>query len=178
MILSQQYPCTTQLKQTTFNLTALALAMLLAPVAIASIPKGEMAMPLKPLSDWLRQTGKPSIARSRILEAMNLPAGDMPLRERGFKHEGERITHVCAISAVPGYEGLIFLAQVDESNGDATIWRTGLDGVLVSTVRFTKGIAERVPNERFRSGFDGEKFIFLTRMRIQPAPSATPTPAK
>jgi len=68
-------------------LGALAIALLFAPLSSASIPRSEKAAPLKPLSDWLRQTGKSSVIRSRILEAMNLPARDMPVRERGFRHE-------------------------------------------------------------------------------------------
>jgi hypothetical protein len=56
-------------------------------------------------------------------------------------------------------------AQMDESNGDATVWRTSFDGVLASTVRFTGGVVERVPNEGFKSGFDTEKLILTTRMR-------------
>jgi hypothetical protein len=58
-----------------------------------------------------------------------------------------------------------FFAQVDESDGSATVWRTGPDGVLVSTVRFADGRVERIPNEQFNSGFAAERLIFLTKMR-------------
>ena len=88
------------------------------------------------------------------------------MRERGFRHEGERLTHVCSVSSVPGYADLLFFAQVDESNGDATVWRTSFDGVLASTVRFTGGVVERVPNEGFKSDFEAEKYVFLTKMRM------------
>ena len=117
-----------QLKPTIFNLAAIAIALLLTPVARASVPRAGEATPLKPLAEWLLRTGKPSVVRSRILEAMNLPALDMPVRERGFRHEGERITHVCSICTASGYSDLIFFAQVDESNGSATVWRTGPEG--------------------------------------------------
>jgi hypothetical protein len=94
------------------------------------------------------------------------PAKDLPVRERGFRHEGERLTHVCSVSSVPRYADLLFCAQVDESNGGATVWRTSFEGVLASTVRVTGGVVELVPNEGFKSGFDTEKLIFTTRMRL------------
>ena len=43
--------------------------------------------------------------RARILAAMDLPAKDMPVSERGFRHEGERLTHVCSVSSVPRSAG-------------------------------------------------------------------------
>jgi len=91
----------------------------------------------------------------------------MPVRERGLRDQGERITHVCSVSTAPGYQDLVFFAQVDESDGSATIWRTGPDGALVSTVRFADGKVERLPNEQFISEFTAEKLIFLTKMRMQ-----------
>ena len=150
-----------------FQLAFVAIALLLASDSNASVPPTGEAKPLKSLSEWLLRTGKPTVMRSRILEAVNLPAIDMPLRERGFRHQGERITHVCSVITTPGYQDLLFFAQVDESDGSATIWRTGWDGALVSTVRFAEGKVERVPNEHFISGFTAEKLIFLTKMRIQ-----------
>ena len=104
--------------------------------------------------------------RARILEALDLPAKDMPVRKRGFRHAGERLTHVCSVSSVPRYADLLCFAQLDESNGDATVWRPSFDGVLVCTVRFTGGVVERVPNEGFKSGFDTEQLIVTTRMRL------------
>ena len=97
---------------------------------------------------------------------MDPRAKDLPVRERGFRHEGERLTHVCSVSSVPGYADLLFFAQVDESNGDATVWRTSPEGVLASTIRLTGGVVERVPNEGFKSEFDTEKLIDTTRMRL------------
>ena len=145
---------------------AAVLIATLATIVSGSISLPGQSQPLKPLADWLQRTGKESVVRARILEAMDLPAKDMPVRERGFRHEGERLTHVCSVSSVPRYADLLFFAQVNESNGDATVWRTSFDGVLVSTVRFTGGVVERVPNEQFKSGFDTEKLIFTTRMRL------------
>jgi hypothetical protein len=142
------------------------LALWSVPVSIASVPQAAPSRPLRLLSDWLLRTGKPSVMRGHILEAMNLPPHDMPVRERGFRHQGERITHVSSVSSVSGYQDLIFFAQVDEGDGSATVWRTRPDGVLVSTVRFADGKVERVPNEQFNSGFAEEKLIFLIRMRM------------
>jgi hypothetical protein len=61
---------------------------------------------------------------------------------------------------------LLIFTQVDESTGDATVWRTSFEGVLASTVTLTGGVVERVPNETLKSGFDTEKLIFTTRMRL------------
>ena len=145
---------------------AAVLIASLATIVSGSVSQPGQKQPLKPLVDWLKRTGKESVVRAPILNALDLPAKDMPVRERGFRHEGERLTHVCSVSSVPGYADLLFFAQVDESNGDATVWRTNIEGVLASTIRFTGGVVERVPNEAFKSDFDEEKVIFTTRMRL------------
>jgi hypothetical protein len=55
------------------NLAVLAApALLFVPVSIASVPQGAESRPLKLLSKCLLRTGKPSVVRSHILEAMNL----------------------------------------------------------------------------------------------------------
>jgi len=146
--------------------SVLLMTALCATLAAASISHPGEAQPLKPLAEWLRQGGKESVIRARILAAMDLFARDMPVRERGFRHEGEKITHVCSISSLPGFTDLMFFAQLDESNGNASVWRTGIDGILVSTVRFSGGVVQRVPNEEFKRGFDFEKMIFTTKMRM------------
>jgi len=64
---------------------------------------------------------------------------------------------------------LLFFAQVDESDGSATVWGTSLKGELTSTVRFADGVVERIPNDELKADFATEKFIFLTKMRMQPA---------
>jgi hypothetical protein len=144
---------------------AVVLIATLVTIVSGSVSQPGQIEPLKPLADWLRRTGKESVVRGPILKAMDLPANDMPVRERGFRHEGGRLTHVCSVSLVPGYADFLLFAQVDESNGDATVWRTSFEGVLVSTVRFADGVVERVPNEECKSGFDAEKVIFTTKMR-------------
>ncbi len=145
---------------------AAVLIATLATIVSGSVSQPAQRQPLKALADWLQRTGKESVVRAPILEAMDLPAKDMPVRERGFRHEGERLTHVCSVSSVPRYADLLIFAQVDESTGDATVWRTSFEGVLTSTIRFTGGVVERVPNETLKSGFDAEKLIFTTRMRL------------
>lgn len=156
----------------TFHRTArLVLVASIGAFVGASITDGSLsdhgnALPLKSLSTWLLHTGKESVVRKRILEKMDLPNRDMPVRERGFRYPTERITHVCSVSTMPGYEGLLFLAQVDESDGSAVVWRTGLDGILVSTVLFSENRVDVAPNEQYASGFMAEKSIFLLKMRL------------
>jgi hypothetical protein len=139
-------------------------SMVCATVGVAAISRPGEAQSLAPLAKWVRKGAKQSVIRGRILVAMNLPLQDMPVRERGFRYEGERLTHVCSLSSLPAYADLMLFAQVDESNGDGTVWRTGFDGILVSTVRFYEGVVQRVSNEEFKAVFDFEKMIFTTRM--------------
>ena len=152
-----------------FHILALAIGVSVVPVSSFATAYHRKTSPLKPLRQWLLRTGKVTVVRGRILEPMNLPAVDMPVRERGFRHKGERLTHVCSVSTMFGYQDVLFFAQVDESDGSATIWRTGQDGTLVSTVRFSRGGVERIPNKRFNSDFVAEKLFFTTQMRVQPA---------
>ena len=60
-----------------------------------SDPKNNATVALKALSEWVLQTGAQSAIRSHIVEVMELPAMDMPVRERGFRITGETMTHVC-----------------------------------------------------------------------------------
>jgi hypothetical protein len=159
-------------------MSGVAFSLLLATASSGSVPNTDATtLPLKGVFEWIQHTGRPSVIRARILKPMDLPsARDMPVRERGFRHEGERITHVCSTSAVPELKSLMFFAQVDESNGRAVVWRTTLDGRIVGTVAFDGVTVERVPNERFRTGFETEKLFFVTRMRLE-LPLASPSPA-
>ncbi len=159
-------------------MNGVAISLLLATGSSGSIPKiDEATLPLSDVFEWIQRTGKPSLIRARILKAMDLPsARDMPVRERGFRHEGERITHVCSISAAPEPSSLMFFAQVDESNGSAVVWRTALDGKIVGTAQFDGDKVKRVPNEQLKAGFETEKLFFLTRMRLEPL--ASPSPVK
>src|SRR5947207_15623478 len=59
--------------------SSLVVILVVASLSSASIPRRGESPPLEPLVDWLLKTGKPSVVRSRIVEAMNLPAGDMPV---------------------------------------------------------------------------------------------------
>jgi hypothetical protein len=163
---------------TTFKyvFTSVAICLVLASTCAGSVPLIKRVAALEELREWLQHTGKSSVLRAHIVDALNLPAHDMRVLERGFRHEGDRITHVCSVSAVAGLEDLLFFAQVEESTGNALIWRTNLTGGLVGTARFSNGVTERVSNDQYAALFNTEKTLFLTRMRMQPA--ASPTPAK
>ncbi len=59
----------------------------------------------------------------------------------------------------------MLFVQVDESTGNAIVWRTGFGGELVSTVRVLAGALERIRNDTFKAAFEFEKLIFATRRR-------------
>ena len=113
-------------------LRAFVVLLLVAPSLAASIPKTIQPPALKALSEWVLRTGAQSVVRSHIVEVMDLPAMDMPVRERGFRVTGETMTHVCSVSTAPGYADLLFFALVNEDDGSATIWRTTTSGELIA----------------------------------------------
>lgn len=133
-------------------------------VAAASRSAGADANPSL-LLEWIDQTGRPTVIRANIARAFGLADQDIPVKERGFNVSEEQFTHVCSIGFGAGYEGLVFLASVDESNGSATVWRTDKNGVLLATVTFDDGAVENVPNWRFAAQFGSELDHFLKRAR-------------
>ena len=118
---------------------------------------------------WIKRTGKPTVMRANVAEGFGLPNSDIPVLERGFRAEGEKLTHVCVVGAGPDFENLIFLSTVEEASGSATVWQTNKDGTLVATVVFNGGIVEKTPNSRFDADFRCELNYFLKKAR-----SATP----
>src|ERR1700681_2706803 len=78
------------------RLAFVAIALLLASDSSASIPPTGEATPLKSLSEWVLRTGKPTVVRSRILEAVNLPATDMPV-PRASLSPSRRTDHACLL---------------------------------------------------------------------------------
>ena len=115
--------------------------------------------------------------RAHIAEQFGLPASDIPVFERGFRVKGEQLTHVCSIGRLPSLDHLLFLASVNESNGNAIVWRTGRNGNLLATVEFRDGIAHSVPNSKFETKFSKEVDYFLAKAvgspsNVAPSPSA------
>jgi hypothetical protein len=115
--------------------------------------------------EWIKKTGKPTVVRANIAEGFGLPNSDIPVLERGFRAEGEKLTHVCAVGAGSDFENLIFLSTVEEADGSATVWQTNKDGTLVATVVFDGGIVEKLPNSRFNGEFRSELDYFLKKAR-------------
>ncbi len=147
-----------------------ALALLFAPYLAASVPaaaKEEQSVSLNKLAEWVLQTGIQTVVRGHIIEAMGLPAFDIPVRERGFRVIGEEFTHVCSVSGAFGSHDLVVFALVDEATGNATIWRTARDGQLIKTVRFQDGLARSIPNDTERRQFEAEKAYFLSKPESQ-----------
>jgi len=120
---------------------------------------------ISPVLQWITKTGKPTVVRASVAEGFGLANTDIPVKERGFRAEGEKLTHVCAVAANSALEGLVFFSTVDEADGSATVWQTNKDGTLLATVVFDGGIVEKIPNSRFNTEFRSEIDYFLKKAR-------------
>ena len=157
-----------------FIIGAISGAVTPASASVSSEPR---ARGLKPLAEWVLNTGTSTVIRGPVLRPMNLPDADMPVKQRGFRKTGEVLTHVCAVGVSPADADLIFLSVIDERDGTAVVWRTSSDGELVSTVLFAAGVAARVPDVQFRDEFAREKMYFLEKLRTQNTRRITAPPS-
>jgi hypothetical protein len=114
---------------------------------------------------WITKTGKPTVVRASVAKGFGLATADIPVVERGFRAEGERLTHVCAVGAGLAFEHLVFFSTVDETDGSATVWQSNNNGALISTVLFDGKIVEKVPNSRFNAEFRSELDYFKKKAR-------------
>jgi len=112
---------------------------------------------LASLAQWLDTSGTPTVIRAPVAKALGFANADLPVRERGFRDKSEQLTHVGSVIAVPGYQDVVFLALVNESTGDATVWRANSSGDLVSSVLFVNGEARTNPNQQTQGTFIAEK---------------------
>lgn len=133
---------------------------------------------LSQVGEWVDRSGKITVMRGNIAEKLGFQNNDLRVHERGFRIAGEQLTHVCSTTDFPGFEEIIFFALVDETTGDAVIWRTTRNGDLVRTARFEDGLAKTVPNETEQTAFAAEKEYFLKKVREEavqnnPAPPDT-----
>lgn len=150
--------------------STIGLISLIASLVSSSakgFPTTDSQSSLLQIAERIDQTGKPSVIRGVVAEALGFPDADIRVRERGFRKIGEQFTHVCSTSDLLGFENLLFLASVDEATGDALVWRATRQGELVSTARFANGVAKPIGNQQKRSAFVGEKEYFIKQMRSQ-----------
>ena len=146
--------------------TIFLLANLMITAAARSVPSTAYQASLAPLAEWVRQTGKPTVMRAPILRALGLPrSSDLSVLERGFRDPGEQLTHVCSVSSEPGLENVVFVALVDENDGNATVWRAERTGQLTTSVRFVDGQAKQISNAETEVLFTSEKAYLLKQMR-------------
>lgn len=130
---------------------------------LASIGQDAQGGPLQNLADWVRDTGPVTVMRGKIIAPIGFPDRDLAVNERGFRERQEPLTHVCAVPSESTGDTLFF-AVTDERDGSAIVWRTSKTGHLTGTVRFTGGIAQRVPDEDFHSQFVREKSYFIGKL--------------
>lgn len=145
----------------------------------SALPVMEFHTSLSQVGEWIDQTGKPTVIRGVVAEALGFPNVDIPVRERGFRTANEQFTHVCSTAELLGFEDLVFLASVDEATGDALVWRATRKGDLISTARFADGVAKPVRNDAAQTAFVAEKEYFVRQMRIQAfRTNAAPVPIR
>jgi hypothetical protein len=166
--------------------TAVALVIAcIGVIAVASTaspsPAQQSEASLEPLAEWIDRTGSPSVIRGPIVRALGLPGGDLRVKERGFRKDGEQFTHVCSVSPRPALNATIFFASIDEATGDALVWMADRQGQLQKSVSFVNGLATRNSDSRMEGAFMAEKAYFRSKLRDQiyrtgPA-SPAPTPA-
>ena len=132
---------------------------------------------LESLAQWLDTSGTATVIRATVAKALGFTNADLPVRQRGFRGEGEQLTHVGSVIAIPGYSDVVFLALVDESTGDATVWRANRSGDLVFSVLFVNGEVRTNPNQPAQGTFIAEKDYLLRQMRdrlFRASPSTSP----
>lgn len=133
-------------------------------VSYASIPRSEplsQTGELGPLAVWLAQTGRPSVIRGRVAEAFSLPPVDIPVRERGFRTQGDKLTKVAALAE--SLDDVLVLSDVDESDGSAIVWLTSTSGALSGSVRFNSPEgATRISSSEQEANFNRAKNYFST----------------
>ena len=122
--------------------------------------------------------------RGTIATILDLGHDDLPVRERGFRGEGEKLTHVCTTVTQSAKTIAVILALVDEDTGNATIWRATTNGELVASAKFVNGRATKIPNEEGQTLFVAEKEYILRQVRLNsfrtnpaPTPKSQSTPA-
>ncbi len=165
-----------------------ALALTLICVGSAMVMESALPRPLTVLegslstvAEWINKTGQTTVIRGPVAHSLGFPAIDLPVRQREFRGEQEKLTHVCSVSQRG--DNAVFLALVDENTGDATLWRTTVQGTLVSGARFSAGDAQPIAIEGAESAFATEKEYIVKQMHIrnfgsEPAadtPSITPS---
>ena len=144
----------------------------------SAFPVSTFHTSLSQVAEWIDLTGKPTVIRGVVAEALGFPNADIRVRERGFRNTKERLTHVCSTTDLLGFEDIVFLASLDEATGDALVWRTTRKGELISTAQFADGVAKPMPNGVAQTAFVAEKEYFIREMRTQsfrsnPSPTRT-----
>jgi len=125
------------------------------------------------VAQWVIRTGKPTVVRANIAEGLGVANSDIPVRERGFRAEGERLTHVCAVGNGSAFENLVFFSNVNETDGSAMVWQTSNSGAVLSTVVFDGKVVENVPNAQFSAEFRPELKYFQRKARSANFPEDT-----
>ncbi|MBA3353221.1 MAG: hypothetical protein H0U23_12525 [Blastocatellia bacterium] len=142
-------------------LGVLTLAAIFVGSSLASFPSTVFHTSLLDIGNWVDRSGRPTVIRGRVAEKLGFTSVDLRVRELGFRKPSEELTHVCSTTDLLGFEDTIFLALVNESTGDALVWRASRNGDLISTARFENGVATSISNNSAQTAFVAEKEYFL-----------------
>lgn len=159
-----------------FVILFLILLALLEPKALANpgwstisprLDPSLRALPYTPdgksitgLTQWVKATGRATIVRAPIAQALGISNSDLAVQQRAFRVVGEDLTHVC--SAVVDNK-ITLLASTNEDSGDAVVWRLTPEGNLARTAAFSMGTTRPVENETFYDRFLLEREYFLRK---------------
>jgi hypothetical protein len=133
----------------------------LAAAASVTVPVEPLRPLLEGVREWVLSTGTSTVIRRNVVEALGLGAADLPVKQRAIRALGARFTEVVSIPTQGGAvsSNIILFGRVDESDGTCIVWRSGLDGQLVTTVTLRPDDAS---SEDFNnSDFTEVKLFFL-----------------
>lgn len=158
---------------------AAVLLIIVAASSAYSLPTTSRQSSLAAVATWVEATGKLTVIRGPVAKTLGLGKIDVRVRERGFRVNGDPLTHVCSTIDAPGSGDVVLLALLQERTGDAFVWRATRQGELISSATFASGIANKVDNQVAATAFVAQKDYFTRKMRLEtfrthPAPETTP----
>lgn len=76
---------------------------------------------------WVSNTGTDTVIRAAVANVFNLGADDIAVRERGYRPQGDKMTHVLAVTTRLK-KPLVFIAIVNEADGSGIVWEVNEEG--------------------------------------------------
>ena len=148
------------------SITTALIAAVNFSTASSSVDRIGVEQSFQEIVTWVKTTGTRTVVRGNVASQMQLGDDDIAVIERGFRSISGGITHVFAVGSGPRFAGVVFIARVDETSGDAIVWSTSASGRLELTVKVDSNVgAQRVRNSPTEADFTAEKKYFLAQMQ-------------